>query len=148
MSNEIFSLKQFGISIGYDRLKKLGDPLEEINRIVNWEGFRGELCQNTGVGRHGYDPILLVKIAFLQASYGISDEELEYQVADRISFQRFLGFPNTIPDYTTVWYFREELAKDEKAEKIWEEIKIHCIKENKDISEYLEELVKKDLKKK
>lgn len=51
---------------------------------------------------------------FLQGSYGISDEELEYQVADRISFQRFLGFPNTIPDYSTVWYFREELSKDEK----------------------------------
>ena len=129
MSNEIFSLKQFGISIGYDRLKKLGDPLEEINRIVNWEGFRKELYQNTGVGRHGYDPILLVKMLFLQGSYGISDEELEYQVADRISFQRFLGFPNIIPDYSTVWYFREELSKDEKAEKVWEEVK-RKIKEN------------------
>ncbi len=46
MSNEIFSLKQFGISVGYERLKKLGDPFEEINRIVNWNGFRGELYQN------------------------------------------------------------------------------------------------------
>lgn len=123
MSNEIFSLKQFGISVGYERLKKLGDPLEEINRIVNWEGFRGQLYQNKGVGRHGYDPILLLKMLFLQASYGISDEELEYQVADRITFQRFLSFPNTIPDYSTVWYFREELSKDENAEKIWEEVK-------------------------
>lgn len=123
MSNEIFSLKQFGISVGYERLKKLGDPLEEVNKIVNWEGFRGKLHQNKGVGRHGYDPIILLKMLFLQASYGISDEELEYQVADRITFQRFLGFPNTIPDYSTVWYFREELSKGETAENIWDEVK-------------------------
>lgn len=123
MNNEIFSLKQFGISIGYERLEKLGDPLEEINKIINWEGFRKELYQNKGVGRHGYDPILLLKMLFLQSSYGISDEELEYQVADRISFQRFLGFPNIIPDYTTIWYFREELSEGEKIENIWKEVK-------------------------
>lgn len=123
MSNEIFSLKQFGISVGYERLKKLGDPLEEINKIIKWEGFRKELHQNEGIGRHGYDQIILLKMLFLQASYGISDEELEYQVADRISFQRFLGFPNNIPDYTTVWYFREELSEGEKIENIWKEVK-------------------------
>ena len=123
MKNEIFSLKQFWISIGYERLEKLGDPLEEINKIIKWEWFRKELYQNKGIGRHGYDPILLLKMLFLQSSYGISDEELEYQVADRISFQRFLEFPNTIPDYTTIWYFREELTEKNKIENIWKEVK-------------------------
>lgn len=33
-------------------------------------------------------------------------------------------------------------------EKLWKDVKIHCIKEDKEISEYLEELIKKDLKKK
>ena len=32
--------------------------------------------------------------------------------------------------------------------ELWKDVKIHCIKENKEISEYLEELVRKDLKKK
>jgi len=36
----------------------------------------------------------------LQQWYGLSDPELERQVADRLSFQRFLGFPETLPDYT------------------------------------------------
>ena len=31
-------------------------------------------------------------------------------------------------------------------EKIWEEVKIHCIRLKKDISNYLEELIRKDLK--
>ncbi len=32
--------------------------------------------------------------------------------------------------------------------ELWKEVKIHCIRENKEISEYLGELIKKDLKKK
>jgi len=31
--------------------------------------------------------------------------------------------------------------------EIWKKVKIHCITENIDISEYLEELIKKDIKK-
>ncbi len=31
---------------------------------------------------------------------------------------------------------------------LWEEVKIHCIRQKTDISVYLEELIKKDLKKK
>lgn len=30
-------------------------------------------------------------------------------------------------------------------EDIWKEVKIHCIKSNKDISDYIEELIKKNL---
>ena len=32
-------------------------------------------------------------------------------------------------------------------EELWKEVKIHCIQIGKDISEYLEEIVKSDLKK-
>jgi hypothetical protein len=33
-------------------------------------------------------------------------------------------------------------------ETLWKEVKIHCIKEGVDISDYIETLVKKDLRKK
>lgn len=32
-------------------------------------------------------------------------------------------------------------------DELWREVKIHCIKENKEISRYIEELIKRDLKK-
>lgn len=124
MVNETYSLKQFGIRIGYERIEKLGDPLEEINKIINWNVFRKHLYQNDGVGRHGYNPVLLLKMLVLQNFYGISDEQIEYQVADRISFQRFLDFPNSIPDYTTIWKFREELGEKDTLENIWNELKV------------------------
>ena len=49
-----------------------------------------------------------------QQWHGLSDPELEKQVTDRISFRKFPGFPAVIPDFTTVWYFRERLAKTGK----------------------------------
>ena len=49
----------------------------------------------------------------LQALYNLSDEQIEYQVRDRLSFTRFLGlgFEDGIPDGTTLWLFREKLAQ-------------------------------------
>ncbi len=51
----------------------------------------------------------------LQAWYGLSDPELERQATDRISFRRFLGYPESISDSTTVWLFRERLAETGRA---------------------------------
>jgi transposase, IS5 family len=48
------------------------------------------------------DPVLMVKLLVLQTGYGLSDPGLEWQVSDRISFQHFLDFPETVPDYSTV----------------------------------------------
>ena len=41
---------------------------------------------------------------------------------DRLSFQRFLGFPETLPDYSTVWQLRERLAESGRDRLIWEEL--------------------------
>jgi len=52
----------------------------------------------------------------------LPDPELERQVTDRISFRKFLGFPDNIPDYSTVWYFRERLAETGKDKEVWKEL--------------------------
>jgi IS5 family transposase len=64
----------------------------------------------------------MVRLLVLQQWHGLSDPELERQVADRLSFRRFIGFPEEIPDYSTVWYFRERLAKTGKDRAIWAEL--------------------------
>mgnify|MGYP001566576904 CR=1 FL=1 len=118
-----YSLKQFGTSLSYKRIEKLGDRLEPISNLINWEEFRKFFNEEDNkVGRPNYDPILMIKMLIIQSWYGISDEELEYQVADRISFQKFLGFPNEIPDYSTVWRFREALAEDKIIDEMWAEL--------------------------
>jgi len=64
----------------------------------------------------------MVKLLVLQQWYGLSDPELERQAADRLSFRRFLGFPERVPDSTTVWLFRERLADTGKDREVWAEL--------------------------
>ena len=124
--DKIMNFNQFGVSLGYKRVQKLGDKLEKISNLIDWEKFRKfferDLERKSNAGRPPYDPILMTKALVLQSWYGISDEELEYQIADRISFQKFLEFPKDIPDFTTFWKFREYISKG-TLNKIWEELK-------------------------
>jgi IS5 family transposase len=64
-------------------------------------------------GRKPYDAILIFKILVLQTLHNLADEQLEYLIRDRYSFMRFLdlGLEDPVPDATTVWLFREALAK-------------------------------------
>jgi len=49
----------------------------------------------------------------LQQLFKLSDEELQFQVIDRRSVEEFVGLSvmNSIPDATTVAFFRERLRK-------------------------------------
>ena len=99
-----------------------GDPLELIKVTVPWESFRAEIEavtrpkpeeRKSSAGRKPYDAILMFKILVLQTLHNLADEQLEYLIRDRLSFMRFLdlGLEDPVPDATTVWLFREALAK-------------------------------------
>jgi len=111
----------------YKKIHKLGDRLARIEPLIDWEAFTPiiqPLYDNQGPqgGRPNVDPVVMVKMLALQSWYGLSDPELERQANDRISFRSFLGFPDVIPDATTVWLFRERLAESGRDRAIWEEL--------------------------
>jgi len=58
----------------------------------------------------------------LQQLFNLSDEELEFQVNDRRSFEDFvgLGVMNNIPDATTIAFFRESCKKADVIEELFE----------------------------
>lgn len=101
------------------RIDKAGDQLTKINETIDWELFRPTLEQarmkekKSNAGAKGFDVVLLFKILVLQSLYNLSDESMEFQIIDRYSFPRFLGFyaASKVPDATTIWRFREDLAK-------------------------------------
>ena len=112
-------------------LSAKGDPLEAIDRLVPWESFRVEIeavvltpdeVRKNSAGRKPIDAIVLFRMLVLQALNNLSDEQVEYQVRDRLSFTRFLrqGIEDSIPDATTLWLFREKLAKAGLIEKLFE----------------------------
>ncbi len=121
------TFKAYMLKKAYERYQKLGDKLAKIEPLIDWEAFTpiiAGLYHNQGPqgGRPNIDEGVMMKLLVLQQWYGLSDPELERQVADRISFQRFLGFPETLPDYSTVWKFRERLAESGRDKLIWEEL--------------------------
>lgn len=101
------------------KLDKLKDPLTELKEYIDFEIFRPKLEEafsqqrRSNAGRKPYDVVLMFKILILQRLYNLSDEQVEYQIADRLSFGRFLDLPigRSVPDFTTVWRFREALVE-------------------------------------
>jgi IS5 family transposase len=65
-------------------------------------------------GRPPHDGLRMFKVLVLRELCTLSDEQVEYPIADRLSFQRFLGMDLTqeAPDYTAVWRFRERLGPE------------------------------------
>lgn len=130
------NLVDFALQEKYAKVKELRSRLEDMKNLLDWESFLALFPdKETNRGRPAYDKILKLKILFLQSWYSISDEELEFQIHDRLSFQQFLDFPKNIPDYSTIWRFREELTESDIIDKIWDElkrqIKAHNIQINK-----------------
>jgi len=111
----------------YNEHLKQFDRLAEAASLIDWEAFRpiiASFYQNLTErgGRPNIDPIVMLKLLVLQQWYGLSDPELERQTARDLIFQHFLGFPGTVPDFTTVWLFRERLIRNGKYEKVWSEL--------------------------
>jgi IS5 family transposase len=111
----------------YRKLAKLGDRLAKADQLLNWEAFRPiirDLYRNDSElgGRPNADEVLMVKLLVAQQWYGLSDEEAEREAVDRLSFRRFLGYPERVPDSTTIWLFRERLAETGMDKLIWAEL--------------------------
>jgi transposase, IS5 family len=83
--------------------------------------------KKSGAGRKPIDVIVMFRMLVLQSLYYLSDEQAEYQVRDRLSFTRFLrlGFEDSVPDGTTLWLFREALAKAGLIERLFERFGHH-----------------------
>ena len=112
MQNSLFDFKN-----RYASLSAAGDPLERLNAVIDWEIFRPILERidnkerKSEAGRKPICRVLMFKLLVLQRLYNLSDERLQYQVNDRLSFMRFLGIEPSmdVPDARTVWAFRELL---------------------------------------
>ena len=122
MTFEAFILKE-----KYKKVQGLGDRLELMKLQINWKPFVSIIADvfddndETG-GRPHTDELVIVRCMLLQAWYGLSDPELEYQCHDRISFWNFIGFDQRIPDFSTIWRARDRLKERGKEQLIWDEL--------------------------
>ncbi len=112
----------FDIAKRYAGLDAKNDPLLKIDAVVPWEDFRPRLeaawrkpaaDRKSPAGRKPWDAVVMFKAIVLCALYNLSDDQVEYQLRDRLSFMRFLGLglEDRVPDAKTVWLYREQLAQ-------------------------------------
>ena len=124
----------------YVSLDARRDPLVEIDAVVPWEEFRPALervwrkpdeARKSRAGRKPMDAVLMVKTLVLSALYNLSDDQIEYQVRDRLSFMRFLGLglEDRVPDAKTVWLYREGLAQAGKVEELFGQFDLHLARQ-------------------
>lgn len=95
--------------------------LEIINARVDWQrllkpienAIARERRSESTAGRSRMDLLVIVKCFILQVMYNLSDPRLEEEIADRRSFQIFLGLTShdAIPDETTICRYRELFAR-------------------------------------
>jgi transposase, IS5 family len=120
----------FDEDLKLNKLTRQGDPLEKLKNI-KWEIFRSTLesvtlKEDNGLGgKPPYDRILMFKIVILQRLYNLSDEQIEYQINDRLTFMRFLNLNlcDDVPDSRTIWLFKEKLACTGVGEKLFNKFK-------------------------
>ena len=111
-----------------DKLTKLGDPLEQLNTIVNWQIFKPVLNKaiprekSKKGGRPPMDNLLMFKTLVIKRLYNLSHEQTEYQINDRMSFMRFLGLDigDRIPDEKTIWLYEDMLSKNEAGKELFD----------------------------
>jgi transposase, IS5 family len=117
------TLTDFALKNKYSKVKQLRPRLERMKELIDWDKFIPLFPKKeTTVGRPPYDKVLMTRVMFLQNWYSVSDEEIEFQLYNRLDFQQFLDFPDNIPDHTTIWHFREDFQDSNTLDKIWEEL--------------------------
>ena len=108
-------------------LSNHGDPLERLNKSIDWKLFRAPLHtafkkdRRSNAGRPHYDYLKMFKILVLQELYNLSDSQTQFQLLDRYSFKRFVGIApeENVPDEKTIWHFREYLTQNGMFEKLF-----------------------------
>ena len=112
------------------RLDRLGDPLVELDEAVDWNAFRRTLKRvhkkdrKSNAGARPKDVVMMFKGLVIQNLYGLSDDQLEYQIQDRRSFQRFLELDHHLkaPDAKTFWAFRNRLSELNLIETLFDQL--------------------------
>jgi IS5 family transposase len=120
------SLADYSVS----RTRNKGTFLDGVNAMMQWKPIE-KLLKN-GLGRKddlqrgikAYPALLMFRILLLQSWYGLSDQETEGALLDRISFSRFAGISlsEDVPDHTTICRFRNSLVQKGLLEKLLNEV--------------------------
>lgn len=118
----------FDYEFQLEKINQHNPPLQKLDSVIEWEMFRQPLEEAFAIeakapgGRPPFDRLMMFKIIILQRYYNLSDEQTEFQIKDRLSFQQFLGLQivDKVPDEKTIWLFKEHLKAKGLSKQLFE----------------------------
>ncbi len=87
----------FAADLHRRKIDSLGDPLAKIESCIDFAALAAEGDRvaprpvSPKGGRPPFSTETMVRILVLKRLYDLSDEQMEYQLLDRMSYQRFCG---------------------------------------------------------
>jgi transposase len=97
--------------------------LRKVKQLVDFESFRPILAEAycDDLGRPAIEPLLLLKLEFLQYHYNHSDRQVIAHARTDMAYRLFLGLSlhSSLPHHTLLTYFRERLGP-ERHQKIFD----------------------------
>ena len=117
----------FDAAIRLEELQEMGDPLARLDQVIDWTLFGPVLARISKAepkgpgGRPPFACLSMFKALVIQSLSQLSDEQLQFQMTDRLSFNRFPGFTHAdkSPDQKTLWAFREMLTSHQLIEPLF-----------------------------
>jgi hypothetical protein len=102
-----------------EKIDTLGDPLAETEAAIDFATLAAEVDRiaprptSPRGGRPPFPAETMVRILVLKRLYNLSDEQMDYQLLDRMRDKRFCRLSNAmnIPDRTTVWVFENRMGE-------------------------------------
>jgi len=95
----------------------------KVNNLIDWSPIEKKLecLYDPSNGRPSYPPLMMFKALLLQQWFNLSDRGLVEAIADRLSFQSFLGLSivDPVPDDTTFTRFRQKLQEKGLLEELF-----------------------------
>ena len=98
----------------FDILVPAAHYLRQVNTVVDFERYRSTMaaCYHATDGRPADDPVVLLKIGFLQTHYNLSDREVLAAIQVNVAFRYFLNLAltDTLPHPSLLTVFRARLG--------------------------------------
>ncbi len=98
----------------FEKLLPVDHYLRRVKAAIDFERFRAELatCYSSDEGRPADDPVLMLKLEFLQFHYNLSDRSVIAQAQVNVAFRYFLelSIESTLPDPSLFSVFRKRLG--------------------------------------
>lgn len=101
----------------FEKLVPPDHYLRQVKAVIDFERYRCELasCYNPAEGRPADDPVLMVKLEFLQFHYNLSDREVITEAQVNVAFRFFLdlSIESTLPHPSLLSVFRMRVGVEQ-----------------------------------